>query len=82
MIHLHIYFRIIYVDKFWFYIFVHLYFFIGMMKENGGIGHSDGRTNVRTAERGAGQPVMMELVGSIARTAPGARARIRNAPFG
>ena len=31
-------------------------------------------TNVRTAERGAGQPVMMELVGSIARTAPGARA--------
>ena len=50
-----------------------------MMKENGGIGHSDGRTNVRTAERGAGQPVMMELVGSIARTAPGARARIRNA---
>ena len=38
MIHLHTYFRIIYVDKFWFYIFVHLYFFIGMIKENGGHG--------------------------------------------
>jgi len=62
--------------------FLFIYIFYWNDERERGIGHSDGRTNVRTAERGAGQPVMMELVGSIARTAPGARARIRNAPFG
>ena len=65
MIHLYIYFHIMYVEKFWLYIFSHIFLF-AMIKENGGSWHawpeSDTRTglqcraavaSVRTTERGA-----------------------------
>ena len=36
MIHLYIYFFIIYIDKFWFYIFIRIYILFGGIKENKG----------------------------------------------
>ena len=55
MIHLYIYFLIIYVDKFWFYIFVRIYFLFGVIKENKGPGRAWPESDTRTGLQCRGQ---------------------------